>query len=238
MLRTQRFVALCLLLLVFVTPLAGAVGYVSAGDVDLTRLLPPPPVPGSAADAAELNTVLEIQKTRTAAQVEHARADQRTSVLRFAGALGAELDAPRLPRNTVLFRLIALDVVAVTRPAKAHWRRPRPFVASDEVKPVLGTSRTDWSYPSGHATFGCTAAIVIANMVPERSAAVFERGRDYGQSRVIGGVHYPRDVEAGCTAGTVVAAALLRNVAFRYRLLTPKGSENIAQGRPLRAHPG
>jgi acid phosphatase (class A) len=51
-------------------------------------------------------------------------------------------------------------------------------------------------------------------MVPEKSAELFARGREYGENRVLAGVHYPTDVEAGRLSATAIAAALMQNERF------------------------
>jgi acid phosphatase (class A) len=86
------------------------------------------------------------------------------------------------------------------------------------------------SYPSGHATVGAMMAILLAQMVPERRAALFERGWDYGQARVISGVHFPTDVEAGRVLGTLTAALLQMDGRFR--------EDFLAARRELRAKLG
>jgi hypothetical protein len=53
------------------------------------------------------------------------------------------------------------------------------------------------SAQSGHATFAYVTAILFADMVPEKALAIFDRAAIIAHSRVVAGVHYPTDVEAG-----------------------------------------
>ena len=71
------------------------------------------------------------------------------------------------------------------------------------------------SYPSGHATVGALMAILLADLVPERREALFARGWEYGDARVISGVHYPSDVEAGRMLGSLLAGLLQQDARFR-----------------------
>ena len=96
---------------------------------------------------------------------------------------------------------------------KNAWNRPRPFEVSTEVKPV-GELPGGSSYPSGNSTAGYLTAIVLANMVPEKAVALYERGREFGDDRVVLGVHFPSDVEAGRMAATALAAALEQDLVF------------------------
>jgi acid phosphatase (class A) len=194
---------------------------------DLTRYLAPPPAAGSAADRRDIAEVLAVQAARTEAEATAAQADQAPSVFRFADVLGPWFTAERLPLTDALAARACREASGATAAAKAYWRRPRPYVASDEVKPVISHT-TQGSYPSGHATCGQLWAIVLAELVPEQRAALFERGHRYGWNRVIGGVHYPSDVEAGRTAAAVIAAALFANPAFQADLAATRAELRTA----------
>jgi acid phosphatase (class A) len=52
-------------------------------------------------------------------------------------------------------------------------------------------------------------------MVPEKRAQLFARGWELGNARIIGGVHFPTDVEAGRINGTLMAALMLQKPGFR-----------------------
>ncbi|WP_375457385.1 phosphatase PAP2 family protein, partial [uncultured Methylobacterium sp.] len=72
-----------------------------------------------------------------------------------------------------------------------------------------------FSYPSGHATQGWAYALMMAALVPSRATAILARGRAYGESRVICGVHWLSDVAAGRTNGSSIFAALIGDAVFR-----------------------
>ncbi len=71
------------------------------------------------------------------------------------------------------------------------------------------------SYPSGHATFAYATAVLLAAMVPEKAAAIFQRAEDFAENRVIGGVHYPTDIEAGKICGAVIDHVMLHDARFK-----------------------
>lgn len=75
--------------------------------------------------------------------------------------------------------------------------------------------RSYTSYPSGHSAFGTSCAILLAGMVPEQRAALFQRARDYGRSRNIVGAHFPSDLEAGRIVATVAVAQMQKDAGFR-----------------------
>ncbi|MFC4526877.1 phosphatase PAP2 family protein [Dyella halodurans] len=178
---------------------------------DLVAVLPPPPAAGSLAAQHELQTVLGVQASRTPADEAAARADNEHSVFRFADVFGSSFEAAKLPHTAALFaRLVIYDKAAV-KPAKIYWHHPRPPIVSAQVQPLAQEKADDWSYPSGHATLGYSEAVLLANMVPEKRAAIFARADLYAQHRVVMGVHFPSDIEAGRLAGTVIGADLLHD---------------------------
>jgi acid phosphatase (class A) len=189
---------------------------VDVSTFDLLRLLPPPPAQGSADQRAELDTMLRIQNGRDPAQVERARADAAVSVFRFADAFA---DPPAfapgsLPLTAALFRDLETEESAVMEPAKAGFARPRPFTSEPRLAPILERPRSA-SYPSGHSTWAYAAGLVLADMVPERRTEILARAAEYAHNRVVAGVHYPSDVQAGQLAGTALAAMLFACPHFR-----------------------
>ena len=56
---------------------------------------------------------------------------------------------------------------------------------------------------------------MLSSIVPEKREAVWARVRDYTWSRVIGGMHYPNDLDGGARAGTAIAVALQSRPEFK-----------------------
>jgi acid phosphatase (class A) len=206
----KRHVLLMSMLLFSQSALADG-GGASTATVELSNLLPPPPAAGSIAAQHDLQAVLSTQKTRTAADMAAAKADTERSVFRFADVFGPSFQASALPKTAAFFtRTAELDKEDV-KEAKNYWMRPRPSVVSNQVHPLSKEKANDWSYPSGHSTFGYTTAVLLASMVPEKRAAIFARADVYAEHRIVMGVHFPSDVEAGHIAGTVIADEILRD---------------------------
>lgn len=188
--------------------------YITAADLDLTRILPPPPADDSAQTRAELAEVLRWQVTRSQAQAERAAADAVENVWRFAEVMGPAFRPEALPVFSAFFDRVVATEGAVVDPAKDTWRRTRPHRLSDLVRPAVRISSSG-SWPSGHATVGTLMGIVLADMVPERRAEIMARAREYADNRVVGGIHYPSDVEMGRISGSVIAARIMALDAFR-----------------------
>jgi acid phosphatase (class A) len=187
--------------------------YLDPSRVDLVHILAPPPAPDSPAGKADLQAVIDTQHARTAEQAAGALADGQLSVFRFADVMGSGFKPANLPFTAVFFERIASDDMQAIRSAKAYFNRPRPHVADPEVKPIV-RERANASYPSGHATFAYADAIILAYMVPEKAAAIFDRAGLFAHNRVVAGVHYPSDVEAGRICGSVIDNVLLHDAHF------------------------
>ena len=187
--------------------------YLAASSVDLVQILAPPPAPDSAAGKADLQAVLDAQWNRTPAGIKSAQADVEVSVFRFADVIGPGFDAKELPFTTIFFDRIREAESPVVKAAKQYFNRPRPYAADARIHPVV-PEPPDASYPGGHSTFAYTAAIILANMLPEKAAAIFDRASVYAHNRVVGGVHYPSDIEAGRICGSVIDNVLLHDANF------------------------
>jgi acid phosphatase (class A) len=211
----KLFNSLFLFLLLLTGPAwAGDASYISLNQVNLAKLLAPPPATQSDQQKLDLMAVIQAQKGRTASQSERAVADNDYSIFRMAGeVLGPNFTAERVPKTAAFFARVIQDARTLFLATKAVWDRSRPFKVSADVKPIGELEHTG-SYPSGHATRGYLAAIILANMLPEKSESLFARGREYGENRVLAGDHFPTDIEAGRIAATAMAVAFMQNESF------------------------
>ncbi len=199
-------------------PVIPAPSWANVADNSWQAAVPPPPPAGSLEDRADLQVMLDVQAHRSAQAIEQARADQRIGPQRFEAVVGHPLDAS-LPNTLALLTRLSRSTRAISDSSKAHWRRPRPYIASALVQPVIDKPGTpenpSWAYPSGHSLWGYSTALVLAAMLPEKREAILARGRQYGWSRVVGGVHWPSDVAAGRIAAVAMVDRLARDASFR-----------------------
>ena len=191
-----------------------AESYLTPSQIDLLRLLPPPPAQGSAQAAAEMAEVVALESARTPARAAQALADVPEGPFDMFGAvLGPALTPEWLPRFIALFERVAETEEIATAPVKRAYARLRPYQANAALRPAVPPSRSG-SYPSGHATRSRLGAVVLAAMLPERRDQIFARAADYAESRVIAGVHFRSDILAGMAAGSAIAAVLFNDPAF------------------------
>jgi acid phosphatase (class A) len=211
----KRLGALFIFLLVLTGPAwAYDASYVSLNQVNLAKLLAPPPTTQSNEQKLDLMAVLQTQKDSTASQRERAVADNDLSVFRIAGdVLGPNFTPARVPKTAAFFDRIWKDYRNIILATKDVWDRPRPYKVSTDVKPI-GKLEKSGSYPSGHATRGYLAAIILSDMLPEKRESLFARAREYGHNRIVAGDHFPSDIEAGRIAATAMAVAFMQNEKF------------------------
>ncbi len=187
--------------------------YIDKNSVNLMELLAPPPRDGSPEDKEDLDSVLKAESKRTKAQGERALLDANLTVFRFADVMGADFTPAKLPLTKLLFERIKTDGDTIAWIVKDSYKRLRPFLASFAVHSLKPDTK-GFSYPSGHATFAYECAVLLSKMVPEKRYEIFMRAEEYAKNRVILGVHYPSDVDAGMVGGTLLANEFLKNEKF------------------------
>lgn len=203
--------------------------FATAKTIDLLTLLKPPPANDSTVTKAELAEVLSLQVTRTPEMEAQAQADVVENVWRFADVMGPKFKAEALPAFSAFFDRVVATEGEVVDPAKDTWKRPRPHQYSPLVKPAVKLSNSG-AYPSGHTTVGTLMGVVLSNMVPEKRAEIMARAWAYGENRIIGGIHFRADIEAGRIAGTVIAARIMEQPDFQAEFAVAKTELRKALG--------
>ncbi len=193
--------------------------YLDPRRIDLTILLPPPPEAGSPEARADMQEVTAAVAARSPAQLLEAREASARSVFFFTPSVGPGFTPERLPLTAAFFKRVGADVQRLTGAVKEYWDRPRPD----------GATTKRGSYPSGHAAFASSSAIVLSQLLPEHRYAIFSQARIFAANRILLGLHYPSDVASGWTAGTLAAYVMMQDPAFRRDFAR-------AQGELRRAH--
>jgi acid phosphatase (class A) len=172
--------------------------YLPGATADFVAIFEAPPSPDSLATRRELDELLALQNTRTPAEVAAARADRKTEIQRFYVALGFSAGAnPDLPLLHELAERVEDDTRPYVRAAKEKFRRLRPYEIEPRMEPCIDHVRGDLSYPSGHANYGYVMADLLREMVPERDRQLIARADEFARQRMVCGVHFASDIEAG-----------------------------------------
>jgi acid phosphatase (class A) len=213
-------------------------GYLAPGAVD-AAILPAPPALDSAQDKADVAWAKGSMARADAERWKKAVDDDASVYIRFNEQMGLTIDRKTLPALVRLLNRVSEDALAASDEAKKRFSRPRPFQRfalkricgratppKPETNPTKGTS-----YPSGHAVVSWAAALVMAEASPANAPAIIARGVDYGESRVICGVHFPTDVEAGRILAAAVVDKLFAVPEFRRDLMCAKREvQSVAVG--------
>ena len=208
----------------------GAKPFSDDKEINLLLLLPPPPAPDSAQTKRELGEILMIQVTRTKEMEARAIADATENIWRFGDVVNnPKFTAANLPKFAAFFDRVVETEGAVVDPAKDVWKRQRPHLYSDLVHPIVPLSKSG-SYPSGHTTVGTLMGVTLSNMLPEKRAEIMARAWEFGWNRVVGGIHYPSDIEMGRISGMVISQTISTHSDYKAEFDAAKAELRAALG--------
>lgn len=189
---------------------------------DSLALLPPPPEKGTAAMQRDEEARRSVQGKKGTPRYALATADAVIGFPEipndFACAAGFAINKESTPRLYALMGKMLIDVGLSTYRAKDRYKRTRPFVvhqASTCYPKDEGLLRTDGSYPSGHSAIGWGLALVLAELAPARANEILQRGREFGQSRLVCDAHWQSDIDAGRLVAAATVARLHADQQFR-----------------------
>jgi membrane-associated phospholipid phosphatase len=188
---------------------------------DPTRYLPSPPRPGgpeAQADRAVFDQTRALKGTaRWTMATDDVKSGLADMYAHFSCALGFKLTPAMVPALNRIFLRAAASGQAVVDGPKAAFDRSRPFVGHDAPICEARTAHLEHQpdYPSGHATEGWAFALILTELNPSRATAILERGRAYGESRVVCGSHTVSAVQAGFVNAAAWIAALHGSADFR-----------------------
>lgn len=182
-------------------------------------VVPPAPQPGDARYEADRRI---FRETRALAGSDRWRlavsdaSERPEDMLRdFSCAAGLELTPANAPRTTAFLLGAALGSAKVNDEAKATFQRKRPFLIDEGLicQPASEVMNS-YDYPSGHTTRAWTWATLLARLLPNHAAAILARGRAYGESRIVCGVHNASAVEAGRLSSSATLTAMSQSPRF------------------------
>ncbi len=216
-------------------------GYLVKSDFpDSLQLLPQPPSLGQADHALDTSisrrsfSLPGTPRWTLAASDANLRFPDAASS--FSCAIGAPISESETPRLYQLLRRSLTDAGLSTYKAKNNYNRRRPFLVNQ--KPICSPEDTieltsDPSYPSGHTAVGWAWALILSEMVPDRSNQILARGLAYGESRHLCNVHWYSDVINGRVMGAATVTVLHNNSEFRADFAAAKAEVANARARNL-----
>jgi membrane-associated phospholipid phosphatase len=158
---------------------------------------------------ADITLLKRMRTTGHTPQAEHiaatfSKTGEHAASWLALGAAGLALSQPGGHARRIWRRGIAATAAAygLNTAVKYAVRRPRPVI--DGLPPLTGVV-SGMSFPSAHSTTSFAAAAIYRRLLP--APLVYGLAGAYALSRPYLGVHYPSDVVAGATLGTVIGLA-------------------------------
>ena len=104
-------------------------------------------------------------------------------------------------------------------PGQNEMGNSRPFQVSSQINAIdpsaIPTLVNSPAFPSGHTSFAYTESMLIGMMVPQLYQSMLVRASEYGNSRIVLGVHYALDVIGGRSLAESDLAQALGNPAYQ-----------------------
>ncbi|MEX0658553.1 MAG: phosphatase PAP2 family protein, partial [Egibacteraceae bacterium] len=201
--------------------------------------VPPPPEPGSAEAESDADAAADATASLDAEAVEQVeRWDVEPAVAPWM-EMALDFIAQRSKDPVAASRSYALVATAMYDASVATWHykhlydRPGPETAGEGP----AAAEPDPSYPSGHAAIAGAASTVLAYAFPEQPAPrLHQQAEEAAESRVLAGVSFPSDAEAGLELGRAVGELVLEraqaDVVTDEDLTTREGAANWEELRP------
>lgn len=195
-------------------------GYLPPQAVGAEAYLAPPPAADSTRDRADMEIYAATRALKDSPRWRQAQADadaeSPAAPKAFDCALGTSLDVAKQPILVRLLLRASTDSDNLSRSAKVAFARKRPFL---RAQGEICIAREQWlidqgAYPSGHSATGWLWGLILTELAPDRAAPLMSRARSFGESRVVCGVHYASDVEAGRAVASASLARLRSDPAF------------------------
>lgn len=192
---------------------------------DLIQCLPAPP--DSISEAFSYDILRYMWGKLQRYDVERADMAKRDAVWSYEALLaemsvpfGLEISEKVTPEIWKLLTnsLATTDQMRVA--PKAYYNRTRPFVYFHE-EPFMESDKefaNEGSYPSGHTMRCWTAALLLSEINPEASAAIFSRAWLYCENRVITGAHWQSDIDATRSGASIGYARLQTSSEFQKQM--------------------
>ncbi len=222
------------------TPPPRARGYLTSQQTSgVVRVVLPAPTTGDARYQADMAIFRETRSLEGSPRWTLARSDDNLSIPgllhAFRCALGLALTPEQAPKLTALLARAYSDAGAAANVIKIRYQHKRPFQVAEGnvcISPQ-GKQALEHSpdYPSGHTAMSWDAGLILAEVVPDAALDILARAREFGQSRIVCGVHNASAVEAGWMTGAAVFAMQSDSPEFQKDLEAAR-----AELARLRAH--
>jgi acid phosphatase (class A) len=189
------------------------------------------PANSSKRTRAELDYLLELQRTRTPEVLawslkiadiyynpaiinpaDKNYAANRDNLFYLGRGLGHWFRREDLPLTTELLSRVIHDSMVYMVEFKLKYARPRPYVIEPKLK--VEKPLPHGAFPSGHSFGSYVNAEILSRLAPDRRDDLRKAAHEFAWSRELLGVHYPSDSEAGSIWAGEFVKFLFENKQF------------------------
>lgn len=172
------------------------------------------PANSSKRTRAELEYLSELQRTRTAEELEWCLklaaiyydptvinpsdkkyVQNRANLFYLGRSLGEWFRRENLPETEELLSRVIHDAMVYMIEFKLKYARPRPYTLEPNLK--VAQPLPHGAFPSGHSFGSFVNAEILSRLAPDRREELMNSAQEFAWSRELLGVHYPSDSEAG-----------------------------------------
>ncbi len=170
--------------------------------------------PDDAATAAEIAQLAEMSAARDDAallQITYWNTGApvfRWNQIALDAMLKRAVPAPAAYRHLALLHAAIYDATVAAWDSKYAYNRPRPSVFDPSLQTAI-TNPSSPSYPSEYAVTAGAASAVLGWLFPDSASSFADKAQEAVNSRLLAGVEYPSDVEAGLALGRQVAELVI-----------------------------
>jgi membrane-associated phospholipid phosphatase len=181
-------------------------------STDDVMLAAPPDHEATMAEIAELKALAEQRDDAAEAQVAYWNAGA-PSYRWISMAISEHAQAmigpnPRSARGLALLNVAVYDATVAAWDAKYTYNRSHPSEVDSSLTTLLDNPNSP-SYPSEHAVVAGAASTILSYLFPERADVFAAAAEEATNSRLVAGVSFPSDVEAGLELGRAVAEQVI-----------------------------
>ena len=189
--------------------------------------------PFSGAEQNEIAQLLALQNARTPAQTAiftkwNNRATSQWNRIARDLVISNGTVPPRAARIYAALSIAQYDATIAAARAGEKFQRATPAQTSARIAPL---SNVRDGYPARTAALCRASADVLKALFPIDKTRIESADAECQQSRLVGGVSFPSDVEAGAKVGDEIAAKVLARIAA-------DNSDKAAQDLPKPSGPG
>jgi membrane-associated phospholipid phosphatase len=182
--------------------------------IDDVRQVRPPAPPSRSISEREIGVLKRLSFHRDAAAMDlinywdAGSPSFRWNEFAVDQAIKNNLIGPSAARVMSSLNVAIYDAMVAAWDSKYLYRRPRPSDLSRSLTTAIPNPRSP-SYPSEHAVAAGAASAVLAFFFPQQAAFFNAKAEEAGHSRLLAGVQYPSDVQAGLELGRAVAQLVI-----------------------------